>query len=251
MAFQMDIVLDIGNTRRKVGVFEGRTLKGAYLATDWEDEKTLGFCKQMGAKSITWATVAADGTSLKETLAANFKLIELTHETPLPFINRYTTPQTLGKDRLAAVAGAQALWPSQNCLAVDCGTCIKYDFLDKNGIYWGGNIAPGAHMRAKAMHEYTARLPMAEQQVPDDFVGDSTLSALQNGAYRGALLEIEGFVRLFAQRFGDMRVCLTGGDAAFFQPYLAHLEPIVEPHLVLHGLQHIHLHLSRNGFEQH
>lgn len=251
MAFQVDIVLDIGNSRRKMGVFEGRALKDAYLVTGWSQETILEFCGKTGAQSITWASVAADDASLKETLAKNFKLLELTHTTPLPFVNRYATPQTLGKDRLAAVAGAHALWPSQNCLVVDCGTCIKYDFLDKNGTYWGGNIAPGARMRAKAMHEYTARLPMVEQCLPNDFVGDSTLSALQNGAYRGALLEIEGFVRLFAQRFGEMRICLTGGDAAFFQPHLTYLEPMLEPHLVLYGLQHIHLHLSQNDFEQH
>ena len=98
------------------------------------------------------SSVAQAEEELIPKLSQHFEVLELTHTTSLPFENRYTTPQTLGKDRLAAVAGARALMPGRHCLTIDCGTCIKYDLITAEGVYMGGNIAPGAQMRAKAMH---------------------------------------------------------------------------------------------------
>ena len=91
-------------------------------------------------------------------------------------------PEKLAKleEVKAAIAGAQALLPGQNCLVVDCGTCIKYDLLTAAGVYLGGNIAPGAKMRAEAMHHFTARLPEVDLNMPADFIGHSTETALQN-----------------------------------------------------------------------
>ena len=138
-----------------------------------------------------------------------------------------------------AVAGAQALFPGENCLVIDCGTCIKYEMLTSEGIYTGGNIAPGATMRIKAMHHFTARLPEAPMEMPDDFIGHSTETALQNGALRGAVLEMEGFIRLFEQKHAPLRVVLTGGDADFFQPFLHLPNDSTVPDLTLHGLNNI------------
>lgn len=235
----MNLVLDIGNTRRKAGLFSKNSLVESKVVTDWLIRDLLDYCKQAGVRRIIVSSVAAPDDSLKEPLAQHFDFLELTHETALPFKNRYTTPHTLGKDRLAAVAGAQALLPGQNCFVVDCGTCIKYDLLTEAGEYLGGNIAPGAQMRAKAMHAFTARLPEVEMYLPNDFIGQSTETALQNGAFRGAALEIEGFVGLFQKRFGSMNVILTGGDAFFFEPFLNISNLKNEPHLTLYGLNNI------------
>jgi type III pantothenate kinase len=183
--------------------------------------------------------VAEPDEALREGLAGHFHMLELTHLTPLPFENQYETPETLGKDRLAAVAGAHFLFPQKNCLVVDCGTCIKYDMLTAEGAYRGGNIAPGAQMRIAAMHHFTARLPEVEMKMPADFTGRSTKTALQNGALRGAALEIEGFVNLFEKKYDSLNVILTGGDAAFFQAYLDIKNLIPEPELTLFGLNHI------------
>lgn len=168
--------------------------------------------------------------------------LELTPDTPLPFRNAYQTPQTLGKDRLAAIAGAHALYPGQNALAIDAGTCIKYDLIDAAGVYHGGNIAPGLHMRLRAMHEQTARLPLVDLKMPELFFGTSTQTALQNGALRGAVLEIQGFIQLFARHRASLQVTLTGGDAEFLIPFLP--GPTIEPSLVLIGLNHILNHNS-------
>ncbi len=235
----MNLALDIGNTRTKIGLFRENELVEQAIWMDWTLAELLAFGNHAGVSRVMLSSVAEPDEALREGLTEYFQLLELTHSTPLPFENQYETPKTLGKDRLAAMAGAHFLFPQKNCLAVDCGTCIKYDLLTADGAYRGGNIAPGAQMRLAAMHHFTARLPEAAMRMPADFVGLSTETALQNGALRGAVLEIEGFVKLFEKKYGTLNVILTGGDAAFFQPHLDVKNLILEPELTLFGLNHI------------
>jgi type III pantothenate kinase len=235
----LNLTLDIGNTRTKSGLFEGNELVEQAIWADRTLAELLAFGNRTGVDRIIVASVAEPDEVLTGMLAKHFKVLELTHRTPLPFKNQYKTPETLGKDRLAGVAGAHFLFPQKNCLVVDCGTCIKYDMLTGDGVYHGGNIAPGARMRIQAMHHFTARLPEVEMRIPDVFTGFSTETALQNGALRGAVLEIQGFVQLFERQHGRLQVILTGGDAAFFQPQLGIENVIVEPDLTLFGLNHI------------
>lgn len=237
----MQLALDIGNSRHKLGLFDAKNIMVEQaIWTDWTLAQLLDWATARSVHGVMLSTVAALDPELTDALRRHFVLEELTADTPLPFRNEYQTPQTLGKDRLAGVAGAQALFPGENCLVVDAGTCIKYDLLTAAGVYPGGNIAPGAAMRLKAMHHFTARLPEAPQEMPDDPVGNSTMTALQNGGLLGAALEIAGFVRLFrGQVEGPLRVILTGGDADFFRPHLNVRPLTVAPHLTLTGLNQI------------
>ncbi len=237
----MYLTLDIGNTRVKAGLFEDNRL---VRHTNWSDVSLhdlpdwLGGCALRG---VVVASVVADAPDL-DWLRARTEVWELTAQTALPFRNAYRTPETLGKDRVAAVAGAQALFPGRDCLVVDCGTCIKYEWLTAAGVYEGGNIAPGLRMRIQAMHAFTARLPEVEIEMPASPIGDSTVTALQNGALRGAVMEIRGFRALFRERLPDGLCVLSGGDARFLQPFLYEPETILEEHLILYGLHAILLH---------
>ena len=235
----MNLALDIGNTRTKIGLFRGNELVEQAIWTDWTLASLSAFGNRTGVKRVIVSSVAEPDEKLQAFLTERFSMLELTDLTPLPFDNQYKTPKTLGKDRLAAVAGAHFLFPKKNCLVVDCGTCIKYDLLTEDGIYHGGNIAPGAQMRISAMHHFTARLPEVEMEMPKEFIGHSTQTALQNGALRGAVLEIQGFVKLFEKKHTSLKVILTGGDATFFSQHLDIPDLIHEPELTLFGLNHI------------
>jgi len=235
----MNLCVDIGNTRVKTGLFRGKELLEQNIWTAWTLPELIDYGNQAGVKNVLFSTVAEPDPEMHEQLSAYFQAFELGTKTKLPFKNDYTTPETLGKDRLAAVAGAQALFPGENCLVVDFGTCIKYDILTAAGVYLGGNIAPGAMMRIRAMHHFTARLPEVPMEMPEHFTGSSTTSALQNGALRGMALEVEGFVRLFEQEHKALRVLLTGGDANFFEPFLTISNNTNIPDLTLHGLNNI------------
>jgi len=239
----MNLALDIGNTRTKIGLFRGAALVEQTVWTDWTGAELMAYSEQAGVERIILSSVVEGDEVLHDLLSERFEVVEFTPTTSLPFENQYQTPRTLGKDRLAAVAGARALYPAHDCLVIDCGTCIKYEWLTSDGIYHGGNIAPGANMRIRAMHHFTARLPEVPLEMPVDAVGQSTQTALQNGALRGAVLEMEGFVRLFQTKSSRLQVLLTGGDAGFFAPHLNIIDLKIEPHLTLLGLNYILLHV--------
>jgi type III pantothenate kinase len=239
----LNLCIDIGNTRTKLGLFRENQLVEPAI---WQEASFDGLSEWAEARGVQQVIVSSVVRPADEVLLAlkyPVRSVVLDHTTPLPFINAYQTPQTLGKDRLAAAAGAQALYPKQDCVIIDCGTCIKYEVLTCDGVYKGGNIAPGLMMRTEAMHHFTARLPEVEQHLPAQPIGIDTTSALQNGAFRGALLEIEGFARTFQRTINTpLRVLLTGGDAKWIERHTEWpegIEPIIEEHLTLIGLQAI------------
>ncbi|MCB0558635.1 MAG: type III pantothenate kinase [Lewinellaceae bacterium] len=235
----MNLVIDIGNTRAKVGVFRNGALQHREILENWKIDDFIALATNHTVQNVILSTVAAAvADSLREVLASRFFFMELNAATPLPIENHYRTPDTLGKDRLAAVVGAYALFPGQSCLVVDAGTCITYDLLSSEGAYLGGNIAPGMAMRLKAMHTFTARLPLVEQGPLENWVGDSTESALRNGGQLGALLEAEGYLAYCRSRFGPLQAIFTGGDADFFVKNLKS-EIFVNHNLVLIGLDQI------------
>lgn len=235
------LVIDIGNTRVKAGIFQEKKL---LHQTEIDVSDPVALPQLLRAYAVTDVLFASVGDPAwnprSEAEAAGAHCTELLSDTPLPFVNTYHTPATLGKDRLAAVAGAQALFPASDCMVIDAGTCIKYEILSASGRYLGGNIAPGLRMRARAMHDYTARLPEAPLGLPDHIVGYSTETALQNGAFLGALLEIIGFVQLYSTKFEvQPRIIFTGGDAEFLFPRFSFPGQVLAPDLVLTGLNEI------------
>ncbi|MEO0341013.1 MAG: type III pantothenate kinase, partial [Bacteroidota bacterium] len=187
-------------------------------------------------KKAIYCTV---GAALPEAVQAIIEekgpLLELDHRTPLPIINQYETPETLGKDRLAAVLGAFALFPDKVALVIDAGTCVTYDLLNDHRQYKGGNISPGWQMRLDAMHHFTAKLPKPEGKILDDWLGRDTNSALQNGAYYGLLAELQAYIDKIKKKYPFVNVILTGGDADFFAKNLKS-KIFVNQNLVLIGL---------------
>lgn len=234
----MNLCIDIGNTRVKTGLFSGEKLVEKQVYKSLDPDLIAADANRRKVHSVIVSSVK-DAVSGLIGMLGNVQVLELTTETPLPFENEYTTPHTLGKDRLAAVAGARALFPGEHCLVVDCGTCIKYELIDASGVYHGGNIAPGAWMRIQAMHHFTARLPEVNMKMPENAIGNSTETALQNGALRGAALEIAGFIVEFEQKYSPLKVVFSGGDGAFFHALPMFANYALEPDLNLYGLNKI------------
>lgn len=234
----LNLCIDIGNTYIKLGIFEGDKL----LA--FKSYKRLLVRELLALrKSYSWSRVivSASGTIplvLLKHLKNNYPLEVLDHRTKLPFINTYKTPKTLGRDRIAGVAGAQSEFPGKSCLIIDMGTCITYDIIDMNGNYLGGNISPGVELRLKAMHTFTSKLPLVKRGKADNLIGNSTTSALQIGATGGVFHEINSFIEHAKKLYKGLNVILTGGDAHFFADKLK-TKIFVNPNLVLIGLNQI------------
>jgi type III pantothenate kinase len=230
-------VLDWGNTRLKLGHFENQRLKKNWVFSSIKD--AANFVNDSNCKHLFVSTVNDDHQSFRELLNKNVGLTFLDENTPLPFTNNYNTKATLGKDRIAAVAGAQVLYNGNACLVIDAGTCITLDYLDGEGNYWGGVITPGVKIRREGMHYFTKRLPLLTtvEEFPA-LIGSSTTACMASGIVNGAIEEINGFVDRFRKEKGSMNVILCGGDAKFFESSIK--APIfVVPELVLIGLNAI------------
>ena len=235
----MNLSIDRGNSRTKLGLFQGEQLIETLVIEKWSVEEIFDLATNQSVKNIILSNVAEGlPEEEREKFRNSFCFIELDANTPIPIINLYQTPQTLGKDRLAAVLGAYQLYPEQHCLVIDAGTCITYDLLTADGKYLGGNIAPGMKMRLQAMHHFTARLPLISGGNSENWIGDSTENALINGAQLGTILEIQGFIELSEAKLGVVTVIFTGGDANFFVKKLKR-EIFVNQNLVLIGLNKI------------
>jgi len=238
----MNLVIDIGNTQIKVAVFQETILifKDQF-SSDQLISRVLSISEQYNIKE----GIISHVTSLDQTLLSELKkivqLIELDYQTKLPFVNKYLTPKTIGVDRLALIAGAKGQFPNQNVLVIDAGSCITFDFLNKNEEYFGGDISPGIEMRYKAVNNYTANLPLLKkiEMIPE--LGDSTKNAIHRGVLNGVNKEIEGVITQYKSKYQKLTVVLTGGDTIFLAKNLKS-SIFAIPNFLLEGLNSILIH---------
>jgi type III pantothenate kinase len=235
MEITRNLVVDIGNTRGKAGIFEGDTLLEQWVFTDQYVEKISEIIHQYKPQYSIISSVGDAVVPVKELLQNTTRFFELSPSLAVPFKNVYATPQTLGMDRVAGVSGAVHLFPGEACLVIDMGTCITYDFINVHLEYLGGAIAPGLQMRLHAMATFTKRLPDITFQMPASFIGDSTQNSLLSGAYYGVLGEINDTIARYEEQFGEIKVLLCGGDAPLFDKHTKK-SIFAAPDLVLFGL---------------
>ena len=214
---RMHLVIDVGNTQIKIAVFE-QNKQVEYLTAN--QNELLSTIKALKIKypNIQKAIVASVGTienSILSSLKNSIEIQYLTKECKFPFINTYSTPNTLGIDRMVLAAGAVLEYPNQNRLVIDIGTCITYDFIDENNNYLGGAISPGIRLRYESMNQKTAKLPSLTKKKPLHFIGNSTESCMHSGVVNGIALEIDGFIELYKAQYTNFITILTGGDSGF------------------------------------
>ena len=237
----MNLAIDIGNTRVKLGLFKKSQLKKRVIWESLSLRAIKAFCEKWKVEGVILSSTNHLPKGVEKYLAKHFYYISLSHETLIPIENKYHTPKTLGKDRLAAAIGANALFPNKACLVIDAGTCTTYDIITAEGHYLGGNITPGINMRLQAMHHFTAKLPLVKPATIKNLVGNTTKSALRTGGQLAAVFEMEGFITAYRRQFGAINVILTGGDAKYFAKHLK-TKIFVNHNLVLQGLNQILTH---------
>ena len=216
----MNLVLDLGNSYGKIAVCEGsNVIEVAVYDKITSLEVSYFNTRYAGIKGVIVSSVVNDSREMIDYLGSLFSTcIELDHNTPIPIVNRYRTPETLGYDRIAAAVGAYTIYPGKTVLVIDAGTAITYDVVSSEGEYLGGNISPGMEIRFKSLNKYTNRLPHLER--PDDkpnLVGSSTREAIQAGIVNGILFEVDGFIGSISHDHPKLQVVLTGGDAKYFE----------------------------------
>ena len=210
------LVIDIGNSSAKVALFEEAVL-AEHLRAEHEELPELLMVMSAGNPAIDRAILSSViplSPALEEAIERlPFPCLRMSSRLKMPFLVAYNTPETLGPDRLAAVAEAWACQPNHDLLVIDVGTAITYDVITSDGIYWGGNISPGIGMRFKALHHFTGKLPLVDKEGERVDVGNTTDTAIREGVLQGVDKEIEGYVREYSLKYPNLLVFLTGGGA--------------------------------------
>ena len=213
----MLLTIDVGNSRIKVAVFEHNKQVDFFIFETNEALKNFEniFKKYSNLQKIILSSVGKLEKEVVDFIQNRFPTEIIDHKSKFPFTNLYATPETLGIDRMVLAAGATLIYPKQNRLIIDAGTCITYDFVNAENQYLGGAISPGIKIRYKSLNNYTSKLPLLTLSEDFEIIGNSTKSAIHSGVINGVIFEIEGFISQYSLKNQDLTIILTGGDAEF------------------------------------
>ena len=239
----MNLIIDQGNTSVKIALFqEGEILKMATFENS-RSEEIKNYILALEFSNAIYSSVSKRDDGLVKILSGRVStVVTLNYQTPLPIDVEYATPQTLGVDRVAGAVGARELTPLVPTLIIDAGTAITYDYIAADGVYKGGNIAPGVSMRLKALNHYTVSLPLVEVSGCYPMLGNDTQSAILSGVMSGVMYECEGYIAKISKKEPKLHVIITGGDHLLLYNQLKNstFVPLIdEEYLVLKGLNAI------------
>jgi type III pantothenate kinase len=244
---KMLLAVDIGNTKIKAAVFEGNVFLEKFSFPQEEAPQALLkiFEKYPQTTKSILSSVGKEQNELLLWLKNNTLFNGINHTSAFPFANKYTTPATLGIDRMVLAAGAVLHYPAQNRLVIDAGTCVTYDFISAGNEYLGGAISPGLQLRYNAMHTFTAKLPLLYPEMPVGITGNSTAQSMHVGAVNGLLHEIDGFIQQYVEQYQYVTVILTGGDADFLAKRLKNTI-FANSNFLLESLNHLYHYTNQN-----
>jgi len=235
----MNLIIDAGNTRVKIAVFdESELIYNEVFTNENCIEVALKTVEKYKCEHGIISSVGAIKKSEILFLKSKINLIELTSEVKIPFKNKYSTPKTLGVDRIALVSSAISNFPDKNVLIIDAGTCITYDFVNNKACYFGGAISPGVSMRYKSLNVFTKKLPLLEPSNEYSLIGDSTITSIHSGVILGVINEIDSAIYEYKKKNSDLTVVLTGGDVNFLSNKLKN-SIFANPNFLLQGLNTI------------
>lgn len=243
-----DVVVDIGNTRLKWGVCrDGRVTDVLRLPLDdtaaWDAE--LSRLPPLQAFSRKWAVASVNPPALLRFVgwADNHGgMVVFERHTDLPIRVNVDEPENVGIDRLlGAVAASAMVPPGTPAITVDVGTAVTVNLIDADGVFQGGAIFPGPRLMARALHDFTAKLPLVELgETPGGPMGKNTAAAIRIGIESA----IGGGVMQLTSALADECpvppwIFLTGGAhhliAGYRAPWAAEWRSV--PALTLEGIR--------------
>jgi len=232
---QTTLCLDFGNTRLKCAVFRGDVFKDILVLENGHVATIEQLLDTYSPDAVILASVVNHDPAIETILAKRTRFHKLGHQSRLPFATPVGKPDTIGADRLALAAAAVHLYPGKHTLVVGLGSCITFNFVNKFHEFLGGSISPGLEMRFRAMHEFTAKLPLVKADWNFPLIGYDTRTNMLSGVILGMSKEIDGIINEYALKYSNFNVLLTGGDMGFFVPHLKN-EIFADPHLIYKGL---------------
>ncbi len=234
------LCFDFGNTRLKCGHFSGDKLAEVIQLEDGNEKTITSLLQKFHPVKTILSSVIEHDAGIEKILSGKTKFHKLNSQSKLPFTTPVGKPETIGADRLALAAAAVHFHQGKNNLVIGMGSCITFNFINKYNSFLGGSISPGMEMRFKAMHDYTALLPLIKPGPVETawnfpLIGYDTRTNMLSGVLLGLAAEIDGIVDRYEERFSNFNVLLTGGDTVYFAHLLKN-KIFADPDLIFKGL---------------
>lgn len=239
----MDLVLDIGNFRVKGAFFDGDQVIESFVIRPEKEHLE----KALEGKRADDVLISSVNTEIepmvREVLASQgFSYNVLDFSTGKVVLD-VDEPESVGHDRIANVYGALFHFPQNDCIVVDLGTAVTFDYAGCDGRYLGGAIYPGMDIGAKALAQYTSKLPEVKTIKPPVPIAKTTETHIQSGLYWGLLGAIERItfeMRSTSQNPSNVKIIATGGLLKEINiEDLSDLIDLIEPQLTLIGIHEI------------
>jgi type III pantothenate kinase len=246
------IVVDVGNTRIKWGrCYRGRVVEMASLAPDAPDAWKRQLEQWPAAPTAPWI-VSGVHRQRRDALTAwlrdqGVSVQVLDSYRQLPLTVEVEAPEQVGIDRLLNAVAANTRRHGKAAAIVDAGSAVTVDYVDRSGVFRGGAIFPGLRLMAKALHDYTAALPLVEVERAESPPATSTNRAIRAGLFHA----VTGGIHKILKCYGDSyHVYVTGGDAAlltsahdFFLDAIGHPWPEMTLEGILHSVPDVASHV--------
>ena len=237
--------LDIGNTRLKYWITENHqiTEQAAELHLQSPAELLLGLIQHF--KSLDLHQVGVSSVQDKKNNERIQKILKFL-DVPVTFAKvqaeyaglrcAYEDTSKFGVDRWLQML-AVVHDPKQQYCVISCGTALTIDLTDGMQ-HLGGYILPNLYLQRDSLIQNTKGIKIPDAAFEELSPGRNTIDAVHHGILFGLLSTIEKVLQDF-----PAQLILTGGDAALFAQHLERFQPIIEPDLLLKGLQHFADHL--------
>ena len=214
------LCLDFGNTRLKWAYFsEGKMLHNGLFRENGMEDLRECITNYKPDRSIL-SSVVNHPVSIEELLKSKTRFHKLDHHTRIPVTTPVGKPETIGADRLALVVAAAHYFADKNNLVIGLGSAVTYNYINRFHQFIGGSISPGMEMRFKALEKFTEKLPLVGPHWNFPLLGYDTKTNIQSGVIFGMAKEIDGVIEAYEERYENLNVLMTGGDAHYFIPFL-------------------------------
>lgn len=231
----MNLVFDLGNTMQKMAVMSSGKVVDVLKKGKIEAKDIALFLEKYHPQQAILSSVVNETAEIVGFLEKRIPLLNFSHKTAIPIQNEYTTPETLGSDRLACAVAAASLFPQQSVLVLQMGTCITTDFITESGVYKGGSISLGLANRFTALYLSSEKLPIVSYKDFHFLTGTTTEESILAGVIYGIEDECNGVIARYRNAYPSLKIILTGGDADWFEKRIKN-ELFAIDNLVLIGL---------------
>ena len=235
----MYLLIDSGNTKDKIAFVENDKIIKSFIYDKLSVGMLQKILKNIKIEKSIFCSVT-NNKNINYFLDSKFNNCTLNHNTKTKIINNYSSKNSLGADRIALVSGAKEIYPSDDIVVIDIGTCITYDFVNNKYEYFGGMISPGYELRLNVLHEKTSIQfsGVMPKKMNLNIISNNSENCVHSGIYFGILSEINGIFHLYNQNFKNLKFIFTGGNYNYFKNHLK-FSHIFDENLIFKGLNSI------------